>query len=168
MPKNGKGQTSRKASGIGTDIRSLERLVGAWRLSGEAKGLISYEWAEGGNFLLQRFDIEVFGRNIRGIEVIGRLRPHGEEPSREIWSRAYSFLDGLTLDYVYELLGETLIIWFRRKGSDNRMTGSFGPGDDTLTGAWAWPGGGYRFTWTRVNARIDSGSAARLRRSPRS
>jgi hypothetical protein len=132
------------------DLRNLERLVGTWRLSGEAKGLISYEWAEGGLFLLQRFDLEIFGRKIKGLEVIGHLQPLGEKPTKEIWTRVYSYLDGLTLDYVYELVDDKFIIWFRRKGSDNRMKGSFGPDGDTFTGAWAWPGGGYSFTWTRV------------------
>lgn len=60
------------------------------------------------------------------------------------------YLDGLTLDYVYEFVDDNLIIWFRHKGSDNRMKGSFAPDGDTFAGAWAWPGGGYSFTWTRV------------------
>ena len=35
------------------DLRSLGRLIGTWKVSGEASGTVTYEWVEGGFFLLQ-------------------------------------------------------------------------------------------------------------------
>jgi len=74
----------------------------------------------------------------------------GEEPSPEIKTRFYSFLDGLTLDYVYELDGNDLTIWFGEKGSSNFYKGKFSADGNAMTGAWQWPGGGYSVTGTRV------------------
>jgi len=132
------------------DLKSLDRLVGAWTLSGEAQGQIRFEWMEGGLFLVQHFDFEHGGRKIKGIEVIGHLQRLGEEPSNDIRTRVYSFLDGLTLDYVYELVGDTLTIWGGEKGSPAYYKGAFSKDGNTLAGAWVWPGGGYKCIATRV------------------
>jgi hypothetical protein len=40
------------------DLKSLEKLVGMWNLSGDTQGQITYEWMEGGFFLLQHVDME--------------------------------------------------------------------------------------------------------------
>jgi hypothetical protein len=128
-----------------------EIFVGTWSLSGGAKGTTRFEWAEGGLFLIQHVDLTVFGRNIKGVEMIGHLHRAGEDPSDDIWTRFYSFGDGLTLDYVYELTGRTLTIWFMKKGSDNRYVGEFSKDGNSFKGAWAWPGGGYEVTGVRVN-----------------
>lgn len=132
------------------DLKSLDRLVGTWQVSGEAQGQIRYEWQEGGFFLIQHFDLEHGGRAIKGIEVIGHLQGLGEEPSKEVRTRVYSFLDGLTLDYVYELVDDTLTIWGGKKGSPAYYQGKFSDDGNTLTGGWVWPGGGYKTTTTRI------------------
>lgn len=131
------------------DLRSLDRLVGTWQVSGGATGQVRYEWAEGGFFLLQHFDLLHGGHAIRGIEVIGHLHSFGGEPSPDIRARVYSFTEGLTLDYVYELEGDTLTIWGGEKGSPSFYRGTFG-GNDTVKGGWQWPGGGYASDMTRV------------------
>ena len=79
-------------------------MVGTWEMSGEVQGTVTYEWMEGGFFLIQRVDLEQYGQRIKGIEIIGHERPFGEEPREEIKSRFYSNT-GNTLDYVYELQG---------------------------------------------------------------
>lgn len=127
-----------------------ETLLGTWRLAGGAEGEIRYEWAEGGFFLIQHVDLKAFGRTIKGIEMIGHLHRVGEKPSEEVWTRFYSFSDGLTLDYVYELDGKTFTIWFTNKGSDNCYKGEFSEDGNSFKGAWAWPGGGYEVTGTRL------------------
>jgi hypothetical protein len=91
---------------------------------------------------------EFFGHKNAFTEIIGRHRPFGGEPSTEIHSRAYTS-EGDALDYIYELDGDTLTIWGGQRGSDAHYTGTFGNDGDTLTGAWVWPGGGYRTTSTR-------------------
>lgn len=130
--------------------RMGETLLGEWKLTGGAEGEIRYEWAEGGFFLIQHVNLTAFGRRIRGIEIIGHLHRVGEDPSEEIWTRFYSFGDGLTLDYVYELDGRELTIWFMKKGSDNRYKAEFSRDWHSFKGAWAWPGGGYEVTGTRL------------------
>lgn len=124
------------------DLKSLERLVGTWKASGGVEGEITYEWMEGGFFLIQRVDLERNGHRIKGIEIIGHLQPFGEEPSKDIKTRFYSFLDGMTLDYVYEVDGDTLTIWGGERGSPAYYKGKFGDDGKTLTGAWVFPGGG--------------------------
>jgi hypothetical protein len=71
---------------------------------------------EGGYFLTQQVDLVQHGQAIKGIEIIGHLRPFGEPPSEEIRSRFYDS-QGNTLDYVYELEGDTLTVWGGEKGS---------------------------------------------------
>lgn len=137
------------------DLRNLDRLVGTWEISvpsgkGEISGQVSYEWAEGGFFLMQRFDLLHGEHQNKGIEYIGHFQLFGEEPSEEIKTRVFSFLDGMVLDYVYELVDDTLIIWAGEKGSPAYFKGQFSPDGDTLTGAWVYPGGGYASRMSRA------------------
>jgi len=131
-------------------LRKLDRLVGTWKITGGAEGTVRYEWMEGGFFLLQYVDLEQYGQQNKGIEVIGHLKPFGEEPTEEIRSRFYGNR-GDTLDYVYELEGDTLTIWGGEKGSPAYYKGTFSKDGRTLTGGWVYPGGGgYESTATRV------------------
>lgn len=115
------------------------------------QGTNSFEWAECGFFLVQRFDFEHDGRRIKGIEIIGHEQRFGEEPSREIKTRAYSFLDGMTLDYVYEMSEDgTLTIWGGEKGSPAYCTSKFSDDGNTVTSEWVYPGGGYKVTGTKI------------------
>jgi hypothetical protein len=134
------------------ELRRLDRLVGTWRVSGGAQGQVTYRWLEGGFFLVQDFDLNHEGRQIKGIELIGREREFGaEEPSRDIKSRIYDN-QGNTFSYVYELQGDTLTIWGGERGSPAFYTGRFSQDGDTVTGGWMYPGGGgYESTMTRVN-----------------
>ena len=135
------------------DLKSLDRLVGTWKISGDAQGTVTYEWLEGGFFLEQRFDLVHDGRTIKGIEVIGHLQPFGEAPSEEIKSRVYSFVDGQTLDYVYELVDDMLTIWGGVKGSPAYYRGTFSDDGNTCTGGWVYPGGGYQANMSRIKKR---------------
>jgi len=133
------------------DLKGLDRLIGTWKQSGDLDGEITYEWGEGGFFLLQRVDLDQYGTKIKGIEIIGHEFPFGAEPSADIKSRFYSFLDGMTLDYVYEMEGDTLTIWAGEKGSPAYYKATFSKDGNTLTGSWVYPdGGGYDAISTRV------------------
>jgi len=133
------------------DLNGLQKLIGTWKQSGGVNGEISYEWMDGGFFLMQRVDLEQYGQPIKGVEIIGHLQPFGEVPSNEIRSRFYSSLDGMTLDYVYEVDGDTLTIWGGEKGSPAYFKGQFSDDGDTLSGSWVYPGGGgYEAISTRV------------------
>lgn len=143
-------ETPEAPAGPDDDLRSLDCLVGTWMLSGDTTGTLSYEWLEGGFFLLQRYDFDLFGHSVTGIEVIGHSRPYGEEPSPDLRSRAYDS-GGNTLDYVYEVEGTTLTIWAGEKGSPAFFRGEFSADGRTNTGGWTYPGGGgYQCTMTRM------------------
>jgi hypothetical protein len=128
------------------DLRSLDKLMGTWKISGEAEGTVTYEWMEGGFFLIQHIDLG----HTKGMEIIGHLRGYGEEPSKDIKSRYYSS-GGESLDYTYEVAGNTLMIWFGERDSPAYFKGEFSEDGNTLTGAWVYPGGGgYETVSTRV------------------
>jgi hypothetical protein len=132
------------------DLKSLDRLVGTWKVAGGAQGQVTYEWMEGGFFLLQHVDLEQYGQRITGIEVIGHERQFGAEPSADIRSRFYDST-GNTLDYVYELEGDALTIWGGEKGSAAYYKGRFSQDGNAVSGDWVYPGGGgYESTMTRV------------------
>src|SRR6266487_722712 len=133
------------------DLKPLDRLVGTWKVSGpDIDGHVTFEWMEGGFFLIQHVDFVHGGRVIKGLEIIGHLQPFGEEPSKDIKSRFYDMM-GNTLGYVYELEGDTLTIWGGEKGSPAYYRGAFSKDGNTNSGAWVYPGGGgYESTMTRV------------------
>jgi hypothetical protein len=58
---------------------------------------------------------------------------------------------GDTIDYVYELEGNTLTIWAGERGSLAFYKGTFSEDGNAISGAWRYPGGGgYEATSTRV------------------
>ncbi len=130
-------------------LRQLDKLVGTWKVSGGAQGQIVYEWMTGGFFLIQYVDLDHDGHMIKGMEVIGHEHKFGEAPGKDIKSRFYSDT-GDTLDYVYELEGDTLTIWGGEKGSPAYYKGKFSQDGNKFAGRWVWPGGGYEANGTRV------------------
>jgi hypothetical protein len=61
------------------------------------------------------------------------------------------FISRNTLDYVYELEGDTLSIWAGAKGSSAYYTGTFSADGKSVSGDWVSPGGGgYSSTMTRI------------------
>lgn len=131
-------------------VAALDRLVGAWTVTGGAEGTVRYEWMEGGFFLLQHVELSQFGEPVTGLEVIGNLHPFGEPVGADVVSRFYD-ARGNTFDYVYELAGDTLTIWAGARGGPAYFRGEFSADGSTVTGAWVYPGGGgYDSTMTRV------------------
>lgn len=132
------------------DLRALDRLVGSWKVAGGAEGTVRYEWMPGRFFLIQHVELTQFGQPVTGMEVIGNLRPFGEPAGADVVSRFYDST-GNTLDYVYELTGDTLTIWAGAKGSPAYYRGTFNADDTAVTGEWTYPGGGgYTSSMTRV------------------
>ena len=86
---------------------------------------------------------------VRGYQQPEEPAPDLIEPSADIRSRFYSST-GDTLDYVYELEGDTLTIWFGERGSPAYYRGKFSGDGNTLAGAWHYPGGGYEAISRRV------------------
>lgn len=132
------------------DLQGLNRLVGRWKVSGEAQGTVTYEWMEGGFFLIQHVDLEQYGQRNKGIEIIGHEQQFGAEPSEDIKSRYYDTM-GNTFDYVYEMEGDTLTIWGGEKGSPAYYRGTISADGNSVSGDWVYPGGGgYSSSMTRV------------------
>jgi hypothetical protein len=132
------------------DLENLNRLVGTWQVSGGAEGKVTYEWMEGRFFLIQHVELEQYGQNIKGIEIIGHEQQFGAEPGEDIKSRFFDSM-GNTLDYVYEIEGDTLTIWGGEKGSPAYYRGTFSDDGNSVAGDWVYPGGGgYSSSMTRV------------------
>lgn len=133
-------------------LKSLNRLVGTWKVSGpDIKGEVRFEWMDGGFFLMQHVDFEHGGHKIKGIEIIGYERGFGAtEPSAEIKSHWFGNT-GDTFIYVYEVDEASLTIWGGEKGSPAYYKGEWSDAGDTNAGAWHYPGGGgYASTMTRI------------------
>ncbi|WP_328476260.1 hypothetical protein OHA21_21435 [Actinoplanes sp. NBC_00393] len=131
-------------------LQALDRLIGTWKVTGGAEGTVRYEWMDGKFFLLQHVELVHDGHLIKGLEVIGNLRPFGEPAGADVVSRFYDS-EGNTLDYVYELTGEKLTIWGGFKGSPAFYVGEFSESDRVVDGEWTYPGGGgYTSTMIRV------------------
>jgi hypothetical protein len=126
-------------------LRSLDRLVGTWEVTGSlVEGSVRFEWMDGGWFLVQHVELRHGDRAIRGVEYIGF-----DEDTRTLRSH---FMDncGSNFTYTWELAGDILRIWFGEQGSDNSFTGTFAEDGASYAGAWRWPGGGYEATMSRV------------------
>jgi hypothetical protein len=107
---------------------------------------------ERGFFLIQHVDLEQYGQRIsKASRSSGTKCSSGQCLARRLKSRFYAST-GETLDYVYELEGDTLTIWGGEKDSPAYYTGApSAAGGDTLSGAWHYPGGGgYEAISTRV------------------
>lgn len=145
-------------------LKSLDRLVGTWNVSGpEIVGQVSFEWLEGGFFLAQHFDLDHSGHKIKGIEIIGYGRSWDGTSSQDCTSHLFDN-EGNAFSYVWDVddtgsTGEiggsepakdTLTIWGGERGSPAYFKGKFSDDGNTVMGAWEWPGGGYESTMTRV------------------
>lgn len=133
-------------------LASLNKLVGTWKVSGpDIKGKVTFEWMEGGFFLIQHVDFVHGGHKIKGMEIIGYDRLFGAtEPSADIKSHWFDG-EGNTFDYTYEVDDDKLMIWGGEKGSPAYYEGKWSEDGNTNSGAWHYPGGGgYESSMTRV------------------
>ena len=130
------------------------RLVGTWALmhrdlqTGEEwAGQDAFSWIDGGRFLA--FNHEEHGR-VKGLMVIGRETRWGEDsPSEEILGHWFDSTTGEHFIYIWELLGNTLTFWLEQRGGEFVFTGTISPDNNSISGQWTWPGGGYTLTMTR-------------------
>jgi hypothetical protein len=130
-------------------LKHLERMVGRWKITGGAPGEISYEWLPGGHFLIARGAVEMDGNRQEHMEIIGYDRSvDAKEPSDTLTSRLYTS-SGQTLSYTHEIDEKGLTSWFGEKGSTTVMRARW-TDENTLSGAWEWPGGGYDLKLTRI------------------
>ncbi len=140
-------QTPPQAPGPHPALKALDRLVGAWAISGPdgLTGSVTYEWMDGGQFLVQHVDLVQGGERTAGVEYIGY-----DKERRALTSHFFAN-SGDILEYVYQLDADTLTIWFGEVGSPAYFRGEFSDDGNTNTGRWVWPGGGYESTMTRTD-----------------
>jgi hypothetical protein len=141
-PGTGADQTDARRAALHT----LDRLVGGWAVeSAGSRGTVRYSWFEGDAFLRQEVDLVAGdGEVTRGVEYIGW------DPGSATLRSHYFAGSGEILEYTYDLTGATLTIWFGGPDSPARFVGEFDAAFHQNTGAWAWPGGGYASTMTRI------------------
>ena len=153
--RGGGDPESEAGSAADPDLARLQKFIGTWKVRGGPggpEGQISFEWLEGGHFMMQRIDLVHGTRIIQGIEIIGHERKFGaDSKSPDLTSRVYDNM-GNTLDYTWEVGDDTLTIWGGEKGSPVVFRGRFSADRNTFTGAWEWPGGGFETTGTRIAA----------------
>lgn len=126
-------------------LRSLTPLVGTWTIDGPGlSGTVRYEWMDGGGFLVQHVDLVSNGETTKGVEYIGV-----DADSGLLRSHFFS-AGGEILEYVYDLTGDTLTIWYGGVDSPAKFVGRFDADRVRNTGRWVWPGGGYESNMTRV------------------
>jgi hypothetical protein len=130
-------------------LAALVLLVGTWKISGGSAGETTYEWMDGGHFLIQRGEVTREGQAFTFLQIIGYDRTPGSEPGDEIIGRLYTST-GDTLSYVCEADDDGLTIWFGERNSDAYYRGTWSDDGNELRGSWVWPGGGYDETMTRI------------------
>ncbi|CAL1518615.1 hypothetical protein [Chitinophaga sp. MM2321] len=141
-------------------LRSLDVLVGTWNMTGrdfssheELRGQFSFEWMEGGFFLVQHIHLV----HSKGIEIIGY-----DELNRVCTSHSFDNM-GSAFTYTYVVTADTIIIrglgflpgistttFDLSPGAAAVFRGRISKDRNTITGAWKWPGGGFSATSTRV------------------
>ena len=131
-------------------LKTLEPLIGRWKISGpDVEGEVTYEWMEGGFFLIQKYDLYQGGSHEKGIEYTGFDEETGTLRSRLMGT------NGSRFTYTYEIDGDNFYYWFGDKGSDIYSKSTIGGDGSSYSGAWHWTNedgtpGGYEFTVTRI------------------
>jgi hypothetical protein len=131
-------------------LKRLDKFVGAWKIGGDVEGESVYEWMEGHRFLIHRGKMKSDDSTYSFMEIIGYdQEPGATKPAEYITSRLYTS-KGETLNYICETDDTALTIWYGAKGSPSFCKLTWSEDDNSLTGSWEWPAGGYKFTMTRA------------------
>ena len=136
-----------------TLLKSLDRLVGTWKASDPSgadgvKGHTTFEWMEGGNFLIQRVDLG----EVKGIEIIGY-----NEKSKSLQSHYFEGTTGKHLEYTYQLEDDTLTVSIDMPKAKGQFIGKFNDDNTEYKGRWDWVQDGkkmgYEATMTRTKSK---------------
>jgi len=117
-----------------TKLKRLDRLVGTWKTSDPSggkgiKGQSSFEWMEGGNFLMQHMD----SGEAKGIEIIGY-----DEKSKSLTSHYFDGSTGKHLEYTYLLENDTLTVSIDMPKAKGQFIGKFNDDNSEYVGRWDW------------------------------
>lgn len=132
-------------------LKKFERLVGKWRITGDdVDGESTFEWMEGGFFLIQHFDLKQGGSNPKGVEYTGF-----DEDTQTLRSHLMG-TDGSNFTYTYDIEGDTFWYWFGDKNPHSFSRSTFSEDGNSYSGRWQWTEAdgksfSYEYTATRVN-----------------
>lgn len=114
------------------ELKKLDRLVGKWKICGpKVGGCVTYEWMEGGFFLIQRFDLNYEGEGHKGMEYTGF-----DEDTRTLHSHLMETKGG-NFTYTYDLEDDTLsILLVRGQKFEKFHRGTFSKDGNTIKGRW--------------------------------
>ena len=138
-------------------LKSLDVMVGAWDLEGretgsnaEIEGRLSFEWMEGGFYLVQHVEIDYADRKVNGVEYVGYDEASASLRSCFFSSEGPGPFGGVAIEYAWEVDDGTVTIWGGEVGSPANFKGKFSDDRNAIWGRWEWPGGGYCAMLTRV------------------
>jgi uncharacterized protein DUF1579 len=150
-PEESRAQGQPQAPRANPALKSLNVLVGTWDVTRrdfgsdkEMRGQLSFEWMDGGFFLILNTLFENNGARIKAVEYIGY-----DERSKTCTSR-YFDNRGSAASYTWEIRDDTLKVWFGEVGAQAAFRGKFSNNHNTITGRFEWPGGGFTSTMTRI------------------
>ena len=153
---------TRRAAGRAGDatsgVKSLDKMVGTWKVSGEARGTVRYEWFDRKSALIQHVNLG----DTKGFEVI-----RFDQDSQSWRSWFFDRSGSTVLEYTYEVDAEQLKISIDMEDRHGSFVARFSDGGNVLEGRWDWTQAGkrmaYNATLTRVRrvARRRSGKNAR-------
>ena len=118
-------------------LQALDLLVGIWTTRGVTiatenepavgfSGTDSYEWIEGGHFLLHRVDVEMGGTPVVGVEIIGY------DASSGAYRTSFMDVAGNATAYEARLVGRE---WTMASATD-RFAGTFAIYGKSMAGRW--------------------------------
>ena len=123
-------------------LGSLEVMVGTWDLKGresgpdgEIHGRVTFEWMEGGFYLVQHVDLDHIGNGIKGVEYTGYDESNEVLKSCFFGNTGPGPFGGVALEYVWEAGDDTLTIRGGFVGSSAAFKGEFGDDGNTITRA---------------------------------
>jgi hypothetical protein len=115
---NTKSGQTQDQPGPNPALASLDVMVGTWDLrgresgpDGEIHGQVTFEWMEGGFYLVQRVDIDHIGQRITGVEYVGSGGSTGTLKPYFFSNHGPGPFGGVALEYVWEVGADTITIW---------------------------------------------------------
>ncbi len=126
----------RQSSTINPSLHLLEFLIGEWEVTARqldfpkaASGTASFEWLEGGAFLLWRTSFEQPGPP-------GSKQIIGKDDSADTYRDLYYDERGVSRVYKMSLEGSVWKMWRNAPGFSQRFTATISEDGNTISGLW--------------------------------
>jgi len=127
-------------------LKSLDRLLGKWNVSGEAHGQVTFNWMEGGCFMIQ--DVNLVGTN--GIEFIGY-----NDKTNSLQSH-YFDSKGTYLECTHHVSETDHIVLVDMPGIKGKFKGKFSNNGNVISGDWNWTRDGKELSYHTILTRVTT------------